>query len=60
MTRNTCKACNGTGHTKKTRPEVSFEWGKDEKTGEERRFHVTKSQGSGCPLCHGVGYKDAS
>ena len=48
-----CQACNGTGHSKETAPEMELEYNR------ELGAHVevkTIKQGSGCIRCLGVGY----
>ncbi len=48
-----CQACNGTGHSKETAPEMELQYNR------ELGAHVevkTIKQGSGCVRCLGVGY----
>lgn len=49
-----CGTCHGTGHDKGGKPVVEQVKYTDDQ-GKERRRYVTKSQGSGCITCHGVG-----
>ena len=48
-----CPACNGTGHTKETAPEMELQYNRDMGAHVEVR---TIKQGSGCPKCLGVGH----
>ena len=57
MANKVCKTCNGTGHTKATRPVVIFKPYKDEE-GKQRRQHTTLKQGYGCLRCLGRGVHD--
>ena len=60
-----CPTCKGTGHDKGGRPEirrVPFDVYEHNAyiSGEydQKQYHVTQKQGSGCLTCCGVGYKE--
>jgi RecJ-like exonuclease len=63
ITAKTCPRCEGTGHDKKGEPIVKMvpfdpKVHKSYIDGEhdQRRYHQTIKQGSGCLMCGGIGY----
>ena len=51
-----CLACNGTGHSRETAPEMEMQYDRDLGGNVEVK---TIKQGSGCIRCLGVGYINA-